>query len=179
MKKVSDIFKKLSDEQLQKDLSNSPGLFFVGYSGVSSADLTVLRRDLGFLGSRMFITKNSFVNLALKKGNKDKEVFDFVDGPTALVFVDDDPIGPAKILTSFVKSHDSVKLRGGYIRNRLLQAQDFKMLASIPSREVLYQQIAIAFNGPLSKLVMSLNQIVTKLCYALKAISEKKEKETK
>ena len=178
MKKVSDIFRKLSDERLRKDLESSSGLFFVGYSGVASADLTVLRRDLGSFGSRMFVTKNSFMNVVLKKAEKDKskDILGFIDGPTALVFIDDDPIGPAKVLTNFVKSHDTMKLRGGYIRDRLLQEQDFRMLASIPSREILLHQLAFTLNGPLTKFAMSLNQIILKLCYALKAIGENKEK---
>ena len=179
MKKVSDIFKKLADERLQKDLSSSSGLFLVGCSGISSADLSILRRDLDSLGSRMFVTKNSFMSAALKKAEKDPLLLNFIDGPTALVFVSEDPVGIAKVMTNFVKSHESMKLRGGYLRDRLLQAQDFKVLASIPSRQVLYQQIAVACNGPLSKLATSLNQIVVKLCYALKAVGEKKQKETK
>lgn len=179
MKKVSEIIKKRADERLQKDLESSMGIFLVGCSGVSSADLTALRRDLDSFGARMFVAKNSFMSVALKKAEKDPRVLDFIDGPTALVFISDDPVGSAKALTNFAKSHESMKLRGGYLRDRLLQAQDFKVLANIPPRHVLYQQIAFAFNGPLTKLATSLNQIIVKLCFALKAVGEKKQKETK
>ena len=175
MNKVSDLVKKFTDEKLKKDFNNNPGLFLINYSGVSSADLTVLRRDLTSFGSKMFIVKNSYIDVALKDIDKGKEVKGMMSGPTALIFIDEDPVGPAKVLTDFAKTHDSLKLRGGYIRDRLLEVKDFKMLASIPPREILYQQIAVACNGPVTKLAQSLNQIVTKLCYALKAISDKKE----
>lgn len=176
MKKVSEIFKEESDKILQKDLSNNSGLFFFNYSGVDSTDLSVLRRNLKNCGAKIFITKNSFINLTLKKIDKGKDILDLIDGPTALIFVRDDPIGPSKILTEFAKTHETIKLRGGLINDRLIQAQDFKMLANIPPREVLYQQLATAINGPISKLAVSLNQIVLKLVYALKIVSEKKEK---
>lgn len=174
MKKAGDIVREFSDERIQKDARDCSGMFFVGYSGVNSVDLTILRRGLGSFGSQLFVTKNSFINFALKKAKKDKDMAGFVDGPTALIFVHDDPVGPAKILTEFVKTHESMKLRGGYLQERLLEPQDFKMLASIPGRTVLYQQLACVLIGPVSKLAMDLNQIITKLCYALKALSDKK-----
>ena len=179
MKRTSDIFRELADKRIEGDLKNCEGLFFVGFSGVNSADLTTLRRELHSSGSRMFVTKNSFVSQTMKKANKDAAVIDFLNGPTALVFVSEDPVKPAKVLVEFLKTHETMKLRGGFVRDRLIQTSDFKMLASIPSRSVLYQQIAIGCNGPLSKLVQSLNQITAKLCYALKAVADKKDKEKK
>ena len=98
----------------------------------------------------------------------------FIDGPTALVFVGDDPISPSKVLTEFAKTHESIKLRGGFIADRIINEQDFKMLAKTPPRGVLIQQLAVALNGPITKLAIDLKQILTKLAYALKALSEKK-----
>lgn len=176
MKKVSEIVREKSDKRIKDNLADNPGLFFFNYSGVSAADLNFLRRNLKNVGAKMFVAKNSFINVSLKDLDNQEELSKAVDGPTALIFVSDDPIGPSKVLTEFAKTHESMKLRGGYVRDRLLKATDFKMLANIPPREVLYQQIASVFNAPMSKLAMSLNQIVTKLAYALKAISEKKDK---
>ncbi|MBL7130048.1 MAG: 50S ribosomal protein L10 [Candidatus Omnitrophica bacterium] len=177
MKKVSEIFKEISDRQLKEDLNINSGLFLFKYTGVSSVDLTHLRKDLRNVGARMFVTKNNFINVALKLINKGKDISGFVDGPIALVFVKDDPVGPSKVLTDFAKNNKTIELKGGYIKDRVVHSQDFKMLASIPPRQVLYQQIAMAFNGPISKLALSLNQIVAKLAYALKALSDKKKEE--
>lgn len=177
MKKVSEIFKEISDRQLKDDLGFNSGLFFVKYSGVSSAGLSQLRRDLKGVGARMFVIKNSFINVALSSINLGKEISGFVDGPTALVFVKDDPVGPSKILTSFAKNNQSIELRGGYIYNKVIQSQDFKVLASIPPRQVLYQQIAVVLNAPIAKLATSLNQILAKIAYAIKAVSDKKQEE--
>ena len=179
MKKVSTLFKEITDNQLKEDLRSNSGLFLFKYSGVNSADFTQLRRDLKNVDAKMFVTKNNFVNLVLKSIDKDKEILGYVEGPTALVFIKDDPIGPSKLLAGFAKTHDDIDLRGGYIKDKIIHPQDFKVLASIPSKQVLYQQIAMVFNGPISKLAMSLNQIVTKLAYALKAISDNKNKEKK
>lgn len=179
MKKVSEIFKEIADKKLNDDLSLNSGLFFVKYSGVSSANLTQLRRDLKSAGARMFVTKNNFANVALKSINIGKEVSDFISGPTALVFIKDDPIGPSKVLTSFAKNNKTIELAGGYIHDKVVKPQDFKILASIPSRQVLYQQIAIVFNGPISKFALSLKQIVAKIAYALKALSDKKQEDKK
>ncbi|MFC1708708.1 50S ribosomal protein L10 [Candidatus Omnitrophota bacterium] len=179
MKKVSEIFKELSDAQIKEDLELNAGLFLMQYSGVASANLTQLRRDLKSAGAKMFVTKNSFINVALSSINIGKELAEFVNGPTALVFVKDNPVETSKVLTSFAKSNTAVKLKGGYIHDKIIQSQDFKILASIPPRQVLYQQIAVAFNGPIAKLATSLNQIVAKVVYAIKAVSDKKQEEKK
>lgn len=179
MKKVSELFKEISDKQLKEDLKLNTGLFLFNYSGVSSADLTHLRRSLKNVGARMFVSKNNFISVALRSINIGKEISEFVSGPTAIVFVKDDPIGPSKILTEFAKNNESIKLKGGYINDKVVQSKDFKILASIPSRQVLYQQVATALNAPVVKLAMSLNQIVAKIAYALKAVSDKKQKEQK
>lgn len=179
MKKVSDIVKEVSDKQLKKDLINNSNLFLFKYSGISAADLNQLRRDLKNVNAKMFVTKNNFINLSLKVANRNKEVLGFIEGPTALVFVKDDPVAPSKVLTNFAKTHEALILKGGYINDKIIHPQDFKILANIPSKQVLYQQIATAFNGPITNLAISLKQITAKLAYALKSLSEKKEKEKK
>lgn len=176
MKKISDIFKELIDKQLKEYLNINEGLFLFKYAGVTSADLTQLRRDLKNINAKMLVAKNSFSNLALKAINKGKEILDFIEGPTALIFVKDDPIGVSKVLAGFAKTHATVVLKGGYVNDRIINSQDFKVLASIPSKQALYQQVATAFNAPVSKLAMGLNQVVAKIAYALKAVSDKKGK---
>lgn len=175
MKKVGDIFKETSDRRLKEDLRSNSGLFFFNYAGVSSAALTQLRRDLKGTGARMFVTKNTFISLALKDIYKGKETSDFVKGPLALIFVKDDPVAPSKVLTDFIKKHEAVNLRGGFINDRVVNPQEFKMIANIPPRQVLYQQIAAMFNSPATKLAVSLKQVVAKLAYALDAVSNKKK----
>jgi len=176
MKKVSDILKQRTDSIVNTQLEDNYGLFLFNYSGVPSADLTRLRRDLKGVGARLFVTKNSFVNAVLKKSKYGKDVTSLVVGPTALIFVKDDPVAPSKILTDFAKTHESMQLKGGYLQDKLLDKSSFKILSSIPSRQVLYQQVATGFNAPMSKLAMSLNQIIAKIAYALKAVSDKKGK---
>jgi len=179
MKKVSEIFKEITDRQFKDDIGINSGLFLLKHSGVSSADFTQLRRDLKNTGARIFVSKNNYIKVALKSINIGKEISEFIDGPTAVVFVKDDPVAPSKILTDFAKNNKTIELKGGYINDKVINSQDFKILASIPPRQVLYQQIAMVFNGPIAKLAMSLNQIVAKLAYALKAVSDKKQGEKK
>jgi large subunit ribosomal protein L10 len=176
MKKISDIFREVVDKQLKENIKLNEGLFLFRYSGVTSADLTKLRRDLKSVNARMFVTKNSFISTVLRSINIGKEASALIEGPTALIFVKDDPVGVSKVLTTFAKTHETIVLKGGYLNDRIINSQDFKTLASIPPRQVLYQQVAVAFNAPVTKLAMSLNQIVAKIAYALKAVSDKKGK---
>jgi len=180
MKKVSQIFKEKVDLKLKDDLNNHPGVLVLNYSGVESAGLTELRKSLNASGAKLFITKNKFSLLAFKNVLDTKiteSVAQFIDGPVGLVFIQEDPVATCKALTEFAKTYTNIKLKGGYLKEQIINKQDFKIIANIPPRQVLYQQIAIGFNAPIAKLATSLNQIIAKLAYSLKDLIDKKQKQ--
>ena len=179
MKKVSTIVKDRIDDKLKDGLKNSLGVLFVGYSGVASSNMSELRKSLKSSGAELFVTKNRFSSLALKNSLA-SQIADsagkFIDGPVGLVFIKDDPVSVCKMLTEFSKTCTALELKGGYLEEQIIDKQDFKKIASIPSRQVLYQQIATGLNAPIAKLAMSLNQIIASVVYALKGIIDKKNK---
>jgi len=179
MKKVSQIFKETVDSQLSQDLKSSSGVFVIGCSGIGSAVLTDLRKNLKSIGSKLFITKNKFSSLAFKNSLDStivQDVTKFLNGPVGLIFVKDDPVPTCKTLTEFAKTCEKMELKGGYLNQQIINKQDFKAIASIPPRQVLYQQIAMTLNAPIAKLAMSLNQVIGKLAYALNDLINKKQK---
>jgi len=179
MKKVSQIFKEAVDKQLKEAIQDNKGVFVVGFSGVGSSMLTDLRKNLKAIGTRFFITKNKFISLAFRNSLDSKmaeEVIKFIDGPIGLVFVKDDPVVVCKALTDFRKVCEKIDLRGGYLNQQIINKDDFKVISSIPPREVLYQQLVTAINSPIARLAMSLNHIIGKLVYALNDLVNKKQK---
>lgn len=172
--KIGELYRNLVTLELKKRLAASSDVILLNYHKLRSAEMTQLRKDLKGAGASILVTKNSFARKVFDEVKKPAEVLTYLDGPMAFVFVKDDPAAVSKVLVDFAKTHEAAGIRGGLMSERVLTLEDIKRLSSIPSRHVLYGQVASALNAPIGKLAMSLNQIVAKLAYALKAVSDKK-----
>ena len=174
--KIGELYRNLVTMELKKKLSASSDVFMLNYHKLRSEEMTQLRKSLRGTGASILVTKNSFMRKVFDDVKKPAESLSYVDGPMALVFVKDDPVAVSKVLVDFARTHEAAGIRGGFMSERVLTLEDIKRLSRIPSKQVLYGQVASALNAPIGKLAMSLNQIVAKLAYALKAVSDKKNK---
>ncbi len=173
--KVGELYRDLVSKELKKKLNNSSDVFLLNYHNLKSADMTQLRKNLKAAGASVLVAKNSFIRKAFEAANKPADALPQVDGPMAMVFVKDDPIGVSRIIVGFIKDHEALSIKGGFLAERLLSVDDVKKIAKLSSREALYAQIAMTLNAPITKLAATLNQITTKLVYALNAVKDKKK----
>jgi ribosomal protein L10 len=58
---------------------------------------------------------------------------------------------------------------------RVVTLEDVKLISKLFSRQAVYQQVASTLNAPMGKLATSLHQIIAKVAYVLKAVSDKKK----
>lgn len=173
--KVGELCRELLSKELKNGLKESSDVILVGYHKLKSVEMTKLRKDLKSAGARILVTKNSLMRKIFADLQKPSEVEKFLDGPMALVFVKNDLIATTKILINFNKVNEIFKISGGFLADRIISRDDVKKISCFSSRADLYQQVASALNAPISKLAVSLNQIIVKLVYALKAVSDKKK----
>jgi large subunit ribosomal protein L10 len=172
--KIGALYRDLVSKDLKRRIDGSGDIFLLNYHKLKSAEMTQLRKDLKSAGASILVTKNSFIRKAFEAAQKPSEALPQIDGPMAMVFVNDDPIVVSKVLDSFAKKHEALSIRGGFLAQRVLTADDVKKIAKLPSRKALYAQVASTLNAPIGKLASTLNQIVVKLAYALNAVKDKK-----
>lgn len=173
-KKIGELYRGLISLDLKRRLKDCSEVFLFSYHKLSSAEMTRLRKDLKSSGADVLVTKNTFMRKAFGDAQKTAEIARLVDGPMALVFVRRDAIETSKVLMSFLKVHEALQIRGGFMAERVIGPEDIKLFSKLFSKQAVYQQIAGTLNAPLGKLACSLNQIVAKLAYAVKAVSDKK-----
>lgn len=173
-KKVGDILRELVSTELKNELNNSSDVILINYLNLKSSEMTKLRKNLKAVGAKVLVVKNSFMRKVFSGLEKPINVEKLLDGPIALVFVKDDLIAVSKALVNFNKEIEALKINGGFLAQRVITVEEVKKIASFSSRADLYQQVACVLNAPISKLAMSLNQIITKVVYVLKAVSDKK-----
>jgi large subunit ribosomal protein L10 len=119
------------------------------YSGLTVSQITKLRRTLG-TGTTYRVAKNTLVKRAAADAGVQGLEALFV-GPTAIAFVDGEPVDAAKALRDFAKENKALVIKGGYMDGRPLTVDEVSKIADLDSREVLLAKLAGAMKGNLAK----------------------------
>jgi large subunit ribosomal protein L10 len=142
------------------------------YSGLSVSQLTTLRRALGTTASYR-VAKNTLVlRAAADAGVQGLDAL--FTGPTAIAFVDGEPVDAAKALRDFAKDNKGLVIKGGYMDGRPLTIAEVDKIADLDSREVLLAKLAGAMKGNLAKAAAVFAAPATQVARLAAALQEKK-----
>ncbi|SCW73312.1 large subunit ribosomal protein L10 [Paenibacillus tianmuensis] len=133
------------------------------YRGLNVKQVTELRKQLREAGVEFQVLKNTLIRRATATAEL-SDLNEYLTGPTAIAFSKDDIITPAKILTEFAKKNDQLSVKAGVVEGKVVDFNQIKALAELPSRE-----------GLLSMLLSVLQAPVRNFALAVKAVSEKQE----
>ena len=130
-------------EQLEK----SRGIILVDYRGLSVAEMEKIRRSMRPIASEFQVVKNRLLNLALKE--HDMSLPDeWLTGPTAVSFCRGEIPAVAKALVEAGEETEKLSLKGGWMNESTLSAEQVKRIAELPSREVLLAQVLGTIHAP-------------------------------
>jgi len=174
-KKIGILYRELVTADVKRRMESSPDVFLINFEKLKSAEVSNLRKILKGAGGNLLVVKNSFMRKAFEEAKKSEDTQKLLDGPMGMVFVQEDPIGISKVLVDFAKAQPALGIHGGFMAERMVAGDDVRTMAALGSRQAVYQQVAGVLNAPVAKLAMGLNQIVAKLAYALKAVSDNKK----
>jgi len=138
-------------EDVKARFFDSAATLLTEYRGLSVHDLAELRAALRAANASYRVAKNTLVRRAFADVGIDG-LEDMLTGPTALVFCDDDPVGPAKALKAFAKDHQALVVKGGWLDGEVLSDVEAMKLADLASREELLAQLAGAMYGALANM---------------------------
>ena len=137
--------------ELSDRFRNSGAAVLTEYRGLSVKQLTDLRNSLR--GNATFaVVKNTLTELAAKEAGVTAFEGQLV-GPSAIAFVEGDPVEAAKGLRDFAKANPLLVIKGGVLDGKALSPEEITKLADLESREVLLAKLAGAMNASLSKAV--------------------------
>ena len=173
MKKIGLLVKETSGSRIKDSFKSAKGLIIVKYSGVSSPDMSSLRKTLKGAGANLFVVKNSVARRAMKELGLN-DLIGSVEAPCGMIFFKDEPVDTSRVLCTFRKDHDKLVLEGGILIDKLLTRKDIETMSKLPSKDVLRAQVVMTLNAPISGLVIVLNQTLKKFVYCLDQIKQKK-----
>lgn len=155
--------KKPVVEEISELLKDAKAAVLVDYRGLTVEQDTNLRKQLREAGVVYKVYKNTMINFAVK-GTEFEELSKHLEGPTAIAISNEDATAPARILYNFAKDAEALELKAGVVDGTYYDADGIKLIATIPSREVL-----------LSKLLGSIQTPITNFARVIKQIAEKEE----
>ncbi|MBI2484311.1 50S ribosomal protein L10 [Candidatus Uhrbacteria bacterium] len=165
-------------EQLKSSLLTSSAVIFVSMKGLTVKESQDLRKQCHQVKTRCIMAKKTLLSKAFKERNIDGINFKQLEGEIAVVFSFADEVTPAKITAGFRKSHEQFEILGGVSLGgpqgvQLLNAEDVRHLAQLPSREELLGMLVGTIASPLRGLAGVLHGPLRGIVYVLSGISAK------
>lgn len=126
------------------------------YRGLSAPEMTDLRRRLREHGVEYRVIKNTLARFAAERASKD-EIASFFEGPTAIAFGYGDITQPARALADYIRNSKAIlNIKGGFLSDRLLTAEEVMTLSTLPPREILLAKTVGGMQTPIITLLSHL-----------------------
>jgi large subunit ribosomal protein L10 len=161
-------------EALEQRLRSSKIVILTDYRGLTVGEIGALRGRLRGASLEYRVTKNTLLSRAAERVGV-VGLDPHLTGPTAVVFGNDDPGVPARLLQDFIRQYRKLEIKGGVVEGQALDAAQVQALATLPTRPELLARVAGAVQGPLFSLVTVLSATPRGLVTALDALRKKRE----
>ena len=137
--------------ELKEKFSSSTAVVLTEYRGLTVKALKELRRSLGE-NATYAVSKNTLTTIAAREAGVDG-IDEHLVGPTAITFVDGDPVVAAKGLRDFARTNPHLVIKVGVLDGKVLGADEVRQLADLESREVLLAKVAGGMQGVLQQAI--------------------------
>ena len=157
--------KKVQVEEIAAKFKAAASIVVVDYRGLTVGQATELRKQLREAGVEFKVYKNTLTRRAAEAAGLEG-INEYLTGPNAIAFSNEDVVAPAKIINEFTKKNEALEIKAGIIEGNVSTVEDVKALAELPSRE-----------GLLSMLLSVLQAPIRNFALATKAVAEQKEEQ--
>ena len=169
---------KVQKEEVVKELNDKLDrqkiIFLTDFRGISVTNSQELRRALQKTDTEYKVAKKTLFDRALAGHGIEYKTRE-TEGEVGVAFGYGEETAPAKILVKFRKDHESFKILGAILKNKVLTEQQVTALAKLPTREVLLAQVVGAMQAPVRGLAVVLQANIRNLAILLQKVGEQKQ----
>lgn len=132
------------------------GIFLADLSGMTVEKVTLLRRKCREQGIQVKVIKNTLLRRAFNAQGI-TALDDALIGPTGLVFSPTQDVAPARVLADFAREHERPRIKAAVVDGRRFDEAAIKILATLPSREVLLSQVLGTLIAPMTTFLAAID----------------------
>ncbi|HHZ92522.1 TPA: 50S ribosomal protein L10 [Candidatus Poribacteria bacterium] len=144
-----DIYEQV--KLIREQLENNEVVILTDFQGLSVSEIGELREKLRQADVRYKVFKNRLI--AVAAGDLGIEGLEpYLYGSTAIAMADN-PVAIAKVLLEFGEEHENLKIKGGILDNRVIDAEMSASLVNMPSKSQLLAQVVSGLNAPIYGLI--------------------------
>ncbi|MDX1978646.1 MAG: 50S ribosomal protein L10 [Bryobacteraceae bacterium] len=156
MKKKAD--KRKDAENLRQDVLKAPHMFVAGFEKLTVAQDYELRKAVKGAGGDYCVIKNKVAQKAAA-GTPAEKMLEGMKGMTSIAFTESDPVGLAKVLTAYAKTHPTFVFKAGMVEGRVIDIKAINEIATMPPREEILSKLLYLINAPAQRLVTAIGGV--------------------
>jgi large subunit ribosomal protein L10 len=161
-------------EKLNSQLQKASSMIVGSFSKLTVAKDYELRKTVRSAGGRYQVVKNTLAKRA-SEGTKVADALKGLKGVSSIAYTDGDPVALAKALSKYVDDNPEFSFKSGILEGRVINLQEIKALATMPSKEELYSKLLFLMNAPAQRLVTVMSAVGRDLAIVVNQGVEKKK----
>ncbi|MEK7188960.1 MAG: 50S ribosomal protein L10 [Patescibacteria group bacterium] len=154
-------------------VADAKSIVFVGYHGLSVAQLSELRKKLRQEQVVFQVIKKTLIKKVLDQAKLEVDVKNLGHG-LAVAYALSDEVSAARVLAQFRKGNEALALYGGIMEGAFIDEASVVALSKLLSKPELYAKLVGSINAPVSGFVNVLAGTVRGLVNVLNGIREAK-----
>lgn len=132
-----------------------------------------LRKTLRENDCSLRVVKNRLALRALGE-NMPSDIQQSFQGPTAVAWTENNPIGLARLLREFMSQNRILKVKAGVVEGRYLPQEQFAEISVLTSRDDLMAKMAFMMAYPLTQFLRLLRAPLTSVGSMMSQLKDKK-----
>ena len=150
--------KQVIVNEIKEKLEKATSVVLVDPRGLTVEQDTILRKKLREAGVEYKVYKNTMVNFAIH-GTQFEGLAPYLEGPSAVAFSYEDATAGPSVISKEAKNFKALEFKAGVVESTVYDAEGMKVIAEIPSRDVLLSKLLGSFKSPMSTFARVINQI--------------------
>jgi len=161
-------------EEIAQTLDGSSIVYLTDYSGLTVDQANELRNRFRKSGVRYKVYKNTLIRRAMEKLGGYDELFDHLQGPTAVAFCEE-PSAPARVIKNFVRdeSVERPELKAAFVDGAFYAPGSLDVLASLKSKDELLGDVVGLLMAPITNIVGAIEAPGRTIAGAIKTLADK------
>jgi len=150
--------KRTEVTQLNKTFATAKSAVVLGFKGLTVDKDTPFRKQIRDNNAKYRVSKNTLLRLAVK-GTAFDGLSQHFKEVSAVATTEFDATGMVRVIHSFLKDNPGVTFKGAVLDGNEVSFGDFKIIAELPSREVLIGRLLYLMHYPITGIAVVLDAI--------------------